>query len=122
MDMDKATAQSEESFEKTSSATAEAANLIQSSSTTAFEGVRAYSEKLVELARANTTATFDFVQKLYGIKSPSDFMELSTGHARKQTEALTGQTEQLAALAQKIALASAEPLKTGATKAASHTA
>jgi phasin len=122
MDMNKATAQSKETFEKISSATAEAANLIQSSCTTAFEGVQAYNKKLVEFTRVNTTAAFDFVQKLHGLKSPSEFIELSTEHARTQTEALSRQTEQLTALAQKIALASTEPLQSGAAKAASHTA
>jgi phasin len=122
MDMNKTTAQSKETFEKIGSATAEAANLIQSSYATAFEGVQAYNKKLVEFTRANTTAAFDFVQKLRGIKSPPEFIELSTEHARTQTEALSGQTEQLTALAQKITLASTEPLKSSAAKAASHTA
>lgn len=122
MNMNRTTAQSTETSEKISSATVEAANLIQSSCTAAFEGVQAYNKKLVEFTRANTTAAFDFVQKLYGIKSPSEFITLSTEHARRQTEALTGQTEQLRALAQKIALASTEPLKSDAAKAASHTA
>ena len=122
MDMDKATAQNKETFERISSATAEAANLLQSSCTTAFEGVQAYNKKLVEFTRANTTAAFDFVQNLYDIKSPSEFIELSTEHARAQTETLTGQTEQLRALAQKIALASTEPLKSGVAKAAGHNA
>jgi phasin len=122
MNMNRTIAQSAETSEKISSATVEAANLIQSSCTTAFEGVQAYNKNLVEFTRANTTAAFDFVQKLYGIKSPSEFIELSTEHARRQTEALTGQTEQLRALAQKIALASTEPLKSDTAKAASHTA
>jgi len=56
---------------------------------------------------------FDFVQKLSGVKSPTAFVELWTEHARKQVETLTEQTKQLAALAQKATLATAEPLKTG---------
>jgi len=54
---------------------------------------------------------------LSGVKSPSVFVELSTEHARKQFETLTEQTKQLAALAQKVMLATAEPLKTGVAKA-----
>jgi hypothetical protein len=46
----------------------------------------------------------------------SDFIEMSTEHSRKQIETLTEQTRELAALAQKATLASAEPLKTGVTK------
>jgi hypothetical protein len=95
MNMNGTTAQSTETFEKISSATVEAANLIQSSCTTAFEGVQAYNKKLVEFTRANTTSAFDFVQKLYGIKSPSEFIELSTEHARRQTEALPARPNSL---------------------------
>jgi hypothetical protein len=122
MDMNKTTVQSKEFSEKISSAMAEAASFIQSGCTTAFEGVRAYNNKLVEFTQANTTAAFDFVQKVYGIKSPSEFIELSTEHPRKQTEVLTDQTEQLRALVQNIALGSTGSLEPGAAKAASHMA
>jgi hypothetical protein len=56
------------------------------------------------------------------VKSPSDFLELSTEHSRKQFETLTEQTKELAALAQKVMLSTAEPLKTGVTKAFSQSA
>jgi hypothetical protein len=49
-------------------------------------------------------------------------MELSIEHARKQFETLREQTKQPVAIAQKVTLASAEPLKTGAAKAFSHAA
>ncbi|MGB8044540.1 MAG: hypothetical protein WCF66_16405 [Pseudolabrys sp.] len=42
---------------------------------------------------------------------------MSTNHSRKQFETLTEQAKELAALAQKVTLASVEPLKAGATKA-----
>ena len=51
------------------------------------------------------------------MKSPSDFIELSTDHSRKQFETMTEQTKELAALAQKVTLATVEPFKTGLTKA-----
>ena len=47
----------------------------------------------------------------------SEVIELSTSHARKQFEAVSEQTKELAALAQKVATESAEPLKSGVTKA-----
>ena len=49
-------------------------------------------------------------------------MELSTEHARKQTQFLTDQTKELAELAQKIALASAKPQQTGVAKATNRAA
>jgi phasin len=114
---EKGSAQAKEAFEKISGATAEATDLIKSSYSTAVKGAQDYNTKLIEFAQANTQAALDFVQKLSGVKSPSDFIELSTDHSRKQFESLAEQTKELAALAQKVALASVEPLKTGVTKA-----
>jgi hypothetical protein len=76
-----------------------------------------YNNKIIEFSHANPNAAFDFVQKLSGVKSPTAFVELWTEHARKQVETLTEQTKQLAALAQKVSLATAEPLKTGVAEA-----
>ena len=114
---EKGSAQAKEVFEKMSGATVEAADLIKDSYSTAVKGVQVYNTKVIEFAQANTEAALGFVQKLSGVKSPSDFVELSTDHSRKQFETLTEQTKELAALAQKVTLASVEPLKTGVTKA-----
>jgi phasin len=110
-------AQVKESFEKMSATTAEATALIKDSYSTAVKGAQEYNTRFIEFAQNNTKAAFDFVQKLSGVKSPSDFFELSTDHSRKQFETLTEQTKELAALAQKVTLATVEPLKTGVTRA-----
>ena len=115
-------AQAKEAFEKMGAAVAEATSLIKNSYSTAVKGVQDYNTKFIEFAQTNTEAAFDFAQKLSGVKSPSDFIELSTEHSRKQFETLTEQTKELAALAQKVMLSTAEPLKTGVTKAFSQSA
>ena len=115
-------AQATEAFEKMSAATAEATALIKNSYSTAVKGAQDYNTKFIGFAQTNTEAAFDFVQKLSGVKSPSDFIELSTEHSRKQLETLTEQTKELAALAQKVTLATVEPLKTGVTKTFSQAA
>jgi phasin family protein len=51
-----------------------------------------------------------------GVKSPSEFVELSAAHTRKQFEAMTAQTKELTELAQKVTTEIAEPLKAGVTK------
>lgn len=114
---EKGTAQAKEAFEKVSAATAEATNMIKNSVSTAVKGAQDYNNKIIEFTQTNTKAALDFVQKLSGVKSPSDFVELSTDHSREQFETLTEQTKELAALAQKVTLATVEPLKTGITKA-----
>ena len=89
-------AQVKESFEKMSAATAEATAQIKDSYSTALKGAQDYNVKFFEFAQNNTKAAIEFVQKLSGVKSPSDFIELSTDHSRKQFETLTEQTKELA--------------------------
>src|SRR5664279_1415046 len=91
---EKGTAQAQEAFEKVSAATAEATDLIKNSYSTAVKGAQDYNNKVIEFAQANTKAALDFVQKLSGVKSPSDFIELSTDHSREQFETLPAQGEQ----------------------------
>src|SRR6202142_1878619 len=64
-------------------------------------GAKEYSAKLMDMMKASTTANLDFAQELVGVKSPSEAMELWTSHARKQFEAFTAHTKELAELAQK---------------------
>ena len=87
-------AQAKEAFEKMSTATAESTDLIKNSYSTAVKGAQDYNNKVIEFAQANTKAALDFVQKLSGVKSPSDFIELSTDHSREQFETLPAQGEQ----------------------------
>jgi Phasin protein len=83
----------------------------------ASKGLQDYNNKFLEFAHTNSNAAFGFMQKLHDVESPSEFMELSTEHARTQTQTLTEQTKVLAELAQKIALAGAKPLQEGLGKA-----
>jgi phasin len=113
---EKGVAQSKKAFDTVSAATGQTADAMKKCYSNALKGVQDYSNKVVEYTQANTNATFDFAQRISGVKSPSEFVELSTEHARQQLEILTNQTNQLAALAQRVSLATAEPLKTGFTK------
>ena len=115
-------AQAKEAFEKMGTAMADATGLIKNSYSTAVKGAQDYNTKFIEFAQTNAAAAFDFAQKLSSVKSPSDFIELSTNHSREQFETLTEQTKELAALAQKVTLATVEPLKTGVAKAFSQAA
>jgi phasin len=111
------TAPHKEAFEKMRAATGEAAALINNSYSSSVKAAQDYNNKVLEFAQTNTEAAFGFAQKLTDVKAPSDFIGLSTEHSRKQFETLTEQTKELAAIAQKVTLATAEPLRTGLTKA-----
>jgi phasin len=113
---DKGTTQAKESYEKMTAATAEASNVIQNACSTAAQGAMNCNAKMIEFARANSNAAFDYASKLLGVKSPSEFLEVSTEHARKRFELLSEQTKELTALSQKVMLETTEPLKSGAAK------
>ena len=83
---------------------------------TVSKGASEYSAKLMEMMKANSTATLDFAQALIGVKSPSEAMELWTAHAKAQYEAFTANAKQLAELSQKVATETAEPIKANASK------
>ncbi len=103
--------QAKDNWEKIKSATEEATDLIEDSYATASKGAADYGLKLIEAARANTNANFDFASELLTVKSLSEAVELSTAHMRKQFDALTAQSKDLSALAQKIVTETTEPLK-----------
>src|SRR5215470_2087495 len=85
-----------------------------------YERMKSAAEEateVIEAVRANTNATFDFYTDFVKVKSYSELVELSTSHARRQFEAVTTQTKDLAALAQKVMTETAEPVKDSMTKA-----
>jgi phasin len=99
---EKGTTQARQTYERMSGATAEAADLITGAYSAAAKGAQDYHAKVIAFGRTNILAAFDFASQLSGVKSPSDFIGLSTGHAHKQFEALTEQAKELAALAQDV--------------------
>jgi phasin len=109
---EKGVAQSKEVFEKMSAASGQAADVMQHCYSAAVKGMQDYNNKVLEFTHANTKAAFDFAQRISGVKSPSEFVELSTEHAQRQLTVLTEQTKQLAALGQQMTLATAEPMRT----------
>ena len=114
---EKGVAQAKEAYERVKAAAEEATDVLEDSYTTAAKGAADYNLKVIEAARANTNAAFDYARELLDVKSFSEVIELSTSHARKQFEALTEQTKELTARAQKVASESTEPIKSGMTKA-----
>jgi phasin family protein len=72
--------------------------------------MRDYSLKMIDMAKANTEAVFEFARQLASAKAPSDLATVWTTHARKQFEMLSEQSRELAALGQKMTGESAAPL------------
>ena len=110
-------AQAKDTYEKMKAAAEEATDVLETTYSTATKGTSDYGLKVIEAARINTNAAFDFFGELITAKSLSEVIELSSAHSRKQFEALTPQGKELGALAQKVATETAEPIKSGMNKA-----
>jgi phasin len=114
---EKSVSQAKDTYEKMKSAAEDATDVLEDAYASASKGAADYGLKVIEQTRANTNATFDFCSEIMTAKSFSEMIELSTAHARKQFEALTAQTKDLAALAQKVAAETSEPFKESVSKA-----
>ena len=114
---DKGIAHARDTYAKAKVASEEAADLLETTYATVAKGATDYNLKLIEIARTNTRAAFDYAHELLDVKSPSEFIELSTAHMRKQFDIASAQNKELCALAQEVATEAAEPIKTGVSKA-----
>ena len=114
---EKGVVQAKQNYERARAATEEASELIETTYTTAVRGSSEYGLKLIDALRINANAHFDFARDLLTVKSPSEIVELSSTHARKQFETLSEQSKELASLAQKVSSETAEPIKAGINKA-----
>jgi phasin len=110
-------AQAKDTYEKMKAAAEEATDVLETTYSTASRGASDYGLKVIEVARANTNAAFDFACEIMAAKTLSEVIELTSAHARKQFEALSQQSKDLGALAQKVATETAEPIKSGMNKA-----
>ena len=119
---EKSVSQAKENYEKLKAAAEEASDVMEETYSTATKGTQEYGLKVLDAARVNTNAAFDFFAEFINVKSFSEALELSTAHARKQFEVVTEQTKDLTAIAQKVASDTTEPVKAGVTKAFSKVA
>jgi phasin len=113
---EKGVSQARDSYAKFKDAAETHNSTVEAVFTTVNKGATEYSAKLIEFFKANTTSSLDFAQELFGVKSPSEAVELWTSHARKQFETFTAQAKELAELGQKVAADAAEPIKASASK------
>jgi phasin len=114
---DKGVAHARDIYAKAMVASEEAADLLENTYATVAKGATHYNLKLIEITRNNTRAAFDYAHQLLGVKSPSEFIELSTAHMRNQFDIVSAQNKELCVLAQEVVNEAAEPIKTSVSKA-----
>ena len=68
------------------------------------DGLRVFNAKLLDIAQTNTMACMTFMSELAQIKGPTDAFALWSRHSQNQIQRLGEQSQELATLAQRIAL------------------
>jgi hypothetical protein len=86
---DKGATTANESLEKGKAAVEQSAQAVEKSYSVAVENIRAVNVKMIEMARANAEAAFEFALQIATAPSPSDIGGLWTTHAQKQFEMLS---------------------------------
>jgi phasin len=109
--LEKGVVESRAAFVKAKTAMDEAASAFEVSFAAAKDGALAINAKALEALRVNADANFDFLKSAFAAKSLSDLIGLQAEFARKQVEAMTGQTKDIGALAQKAMAETVEPIK-----------
>jgi len=99
--------------EKTKATAEETTKAFGQTYSIAAKAAADFNRQWIEMVRANTNSTLDFVHHLLGVRSPAEFLELSSAHARKQFEIFAEQSQQLTGLAQKMTTDAVEPLQAG---------
>ena len=113
---DKGVAHARETCAKAKVASEEAVDLLENVYTTAAKGALDYNLKLTDFGRTNARAAFDYAHELLGVKSPSQLIEMSTAHIRKQFDIAFVQNKELYTLAQEMAAETAARIKTSMSK------
>jgi phasin len=110
---EKGIVQAKDTYAKMKTAAEEATGILEHTYANASKGAADYGLKVIEAARTNSNAAFDFATELLSARTMAQMVEISTAHTRKQIESVTEQARELSALAQKVATTTAEPIKEG---------
>jgi phasin len=103
--------------EKSEAAVKEAGESFQKSYENAASEAADFRAQWIEMLRENANASFDFAHQLIAAKSPSEALELTTAHTRRQFETFLQQGQQLTELAQKAATGAVKPMQDGMKRA-----
>ena len=76
----------------------------------ATKAAEEYRLRIFQFMKANLNGMLEYAERLATVKSPTEFIELSTTYARKQFETVTAQTQELGTLAQKLTTCNTESL------------
>jgi len=115
--VEKGIVESRANYAKLKTSADETSSAIEASYGAAKSGVIEFNVKAIEALKASADANFDFFKSLASAKSMSEYVTLHTEFTRKQFEAASTQSKELASLARKVADETVAPFKAHVSKA-----
>ncbi|SDG37181.1 phasin [Bradyrhizobium sp. Rc2d] len=106
-------AQARKNIESMKSTSEEISDVLREACSMNVKGTIDYGARVIEISKNNTSATLEFFSRLAETRSLLDIVHLSTAQSREAFEAASAQNRELWALAQKVAIDTTEPIKTG---------
>jgi hypothetical protein len=100
-------------MERGTTAAEQATRRAEQSFETTADGIGEFNSKLLAIAQTNMMAGMNFVSELAQAKGPTEAFELWSSHAQSQFQRFGEQSQELAALGQRIALSSTQPVTRG---------
>jgi phasin len=107
---EKSIAQARDGYSKMKVAAEEATDIVEDTYEIAREGAFSIGVKTLDVAKAHSDASFAFAKDLFGAKTFAEVIELQSGFARKQFDALGAQAKELQELTQKFMADTAKPV------------
>lgn len=111
--------QSREAYARVKDAAEEATDMLEDSLETGRKTVQEAQFKALDMAKANTDASFEFMRKMLAASSLSDVMELQTTFARDRFDALMAYSKDMQEMMSKAGAEASEPAKAMIEKAMS---
>ena len=113
---DKAVAQTKDVYDKCKAAAEEATEVLEDTFAASSKHATDLNKAMLANAKANINASFDFAEKMFGVKTVAEAVELQSQFARKQFELLSAQTKDIQSKAQKAAEDCSKPAKERVSK------
>lgn len=114
---EKGVMQAKEVYDSYKSMAEEATDTMEDTFATINKGATDFQAKALGAAKSNFNAGFDYVEKMLGVKSLAEAVEIQSEFARKQFDSFAVQSREIQDLASKMQAETMKPFKDGVAKA-----
>lgn len=115
---EKAVSQAKAAYDRAKVSAEEATEVLEDTFSATSKHATELNKTVLSNAKSNLNASFELAEKLFGVKTMAEALELQSEFARKQFEALSAQAKDMQAKTQKAVEACSKPAKESAAKVA----